>query len=137
MAANLARNLSHALRRGWPLRSFTIWMDSMIALYWILNPGNLWKVFVANSVRKIAQISEELAIEWKYCPSEMRLADLRSRGVSLSKMEASGWYTGPQWLLKKEDWQEQSSFKSTARTKEEENTLKESTLYTAEVEPDE
>ena len=108
----------------------------MVALYWILNPGNSWKVFFANRVRMISQISEELAIEWKYCPSEMNLSDLGGRGVSLSKMEAGGCYTGPQWLSKKEDWPEQPSFKSTARTKEEEKLMKESILYTAEVELD-
>ena len=137
MAANLARNLSHALRRGWPLRSVTIWMDSMVALYWILNPGNSWKVFVANRVRKIAQIAEEVGIEWKYCPSEMNLADLGSRGASLSKMEGSDWYTGPQWLLKKEDWPEQPSLKCTAKTQEEEKPHKEENFYTAEVKSDE
>lgn len=112
-------------------------MDSMVALYWILNPGNSWKVFVANRVRKIVQISEELLIEWKYCPSEMNLADMGSRGVFLSKMKAGGWYTRPQWLLTKDNWPEQPSFKSTARMKEEDKPLKENILYTADVEPDE
>ena len=94
------------------------------------KPWKLMKVFVANRLRKMAQIPEELAIEWRNCPSEMNLADLGSRGISLSKMEAGGLYTGPQWLLKKEDWPEKPSFKSTARMKEEETPLKESILYT-------
>ena len=38
MAANMARNLWRALNR-WPIKSITIWMDSMVALYWITNPG--------------------------------------------------------------------------------------------------
>ena len=71
----------------------------MVALYWISNPGKSWKVFVTNRVRKIAQIPRELEIQWKHCPSEMNLADLGSRGASLSKTENSEWYTGPQWLL--------------------------------------
>ena len=106
MAVNLAKNLCQALN-GWPIRSVTIWMDSMVALYWISNPGKSWKVFVANRVRKIAQISRELEIQWKHCPSEMNLADLGSRGASLSKMASSEWYTRPQWLLNRDDWPEQ------------------------------
>ena len=94
MAANLAKNLCQALKE-WPIKSVTIWMDSMVALYWISNPGKSWKIFVANRVRKIAQVSGKVGIQWKYCPSEMNLADLGSRGASLSKMESSEWYTGP------------------------------------------
>ena len=37
MAANLARNLCNALH-GWPIKSITIWMDSLVALFWINNP---------------------------------------------------------------------------------------------------
>ena len=69
MAANLAKNIHNALR-GWSVKSITVWMDSMVALYWILNPGKSWKVFVANRVRKIAQITEEIKIQWRYCPTE-------------------------------------------------------------------
>ena len=53
MAANMAKNLHGALQR-WPISSTTIWMDSMVALYWLTNPAKAWKVFVANRVRKIA-----------------------------------------------------------------------------------
>ena len=65
MAANLAKNIHNALR-GWPVKSITVWMDSMVALYWILNPGKSWKVFVANRVRKMAQITEQVKIQWRY-----------------------------------------------------------------------
>ena len=69
MAANMAENVCYALRRL-PVASVVVWMDSMVALYWITNPGKLWKVFAANRVRKIAKIANEVKIEWKYCPSE-------------------------------------------------------------------
>ena len=51
MAANMVRNLHKALKR-WPIVSTTVWMDSMVALYWIRNPGKPWKVFVSNRVKK-------------------------------------------------------------------------------------
>ena len=38
MAANMVRNLHKALKR-WPIVSTTVWMDSMVALYRITNPG--------------------------------------------------------------------------------------------------
>ena len=86
MAANLEKNIHNALR-GWPVKSITVWMASMVALYWILNPGKSRKVFVANRVREMAQITEQVKIQWRYCPTERKLADLGSRGASLSKME--------------------------------------------------
>ena len=101
----------------------------MVALYWISNPGKSWKVFVANRVRKIAQISRELEIQWKHCPSEMNLADLGSRGASLSKMASSEWYTGPQWLLNRDDWPEQPKLISSTRSQEEEHSVREIMLY--------
>ena len=134
IAANLAKNLCHALKE-WPIRSVTVWMGSMVALYWIPNPGKSWKV--ANRVRKIAQVSGEVDIQWKYCPSEMNLADLGSRGVSLSKLESSEWYTGPQRLLNQENWPEQPKLTCSAKAQEEERAIRETMLYSAEKKPDE
>ena len=136
MAANLAKNLHNALR-GWPLESITVWMDSMVALYWILNPGKSWKVFVENRVRKIAQITEEIEIQWKYCPTEQNLADLGSRGAALNKMEDNEWYEGPSWLLRKEDWPLQPNIKCTPTTQEEEKSMKDIVAYTREEMPTE
>ena len=68
MAANLAKNLVAALRR-WAVMSVTIWMDSMVSLFWISRPEKSWKVFVSNRTRKIAEITQEVGIRWKYCPS--------------------------------------------------------------------
>ena len=77
MAANMVKNLCQALHH-WPIQSITVWMDSMVALYWICNPGKQWKVFVANRVNKIAEITAQTGIQWKYCPTEKNLADLGS-----------------------------------------------------------
>ena len=49
MTANMANNVQQALPR-WPAVSITIWMDSTVALHWLMNPRNNWKVFVANRV---------------------------------------------------------------------------------------
>ena len=106
MAANLARNVVKALKRL-PIRSVTVWMDSLVALYWISSPGKAWKVFVANRVKKIAEITEEVGIQWKYVPSENNVADAGSRGISLNQMKNKDWYDGPDWLLNEHDWPSQ------------------------------
>ena len=69
-----------------------------------MNPGNNWKVFVANRVRNIATVTEELNISWKYCPTDKNIADLGSRGASVDKMEKGDWFTGPEWLQHEEKW---------------------------------
>ena len=94
MAANMAKNVCYALRRL-PVASVVVWMDSMVALYWITNPGKSWKVSVANRVRKIAKIANEVKLEWKYCSSEDDIADLESRGANLDEMEKAKWFDGP------------------------------------------
>ena len=134
MAANLVKNI-HNVLRGSPVKSITVCMDSMVALYSILNPGKSWKVFVTNRVRKIAQITEEVKIQWRYCPTERNLADLGSRGASLSKMEENGWYKGPQWLLARENRPPQPSLKCSPRVQEEEKPLKDIVPYTREEMP--
>ena len=57
IAANTANNVQQALTR-WPFVSITIWMDSTVALYWLMNRGDHRKVFVANRVRKIATVAQ-------------------------------------------------------------------------------
>ena len=118
MAANMARNLCNALR-GWPINGVTVWMDSLVALFWINNSGKPWKVFVANRVKKIAQITDEVNITWKYCPTKMNLADLGSRGASIDKLHNQEWFTGPEWLLSKENWPEQPELKKNQATHQE------------------
>ena len=59
MAANMANNVKQALTR-WPVGSITIWMDSTVALYWLMNPGNHWKVFVAVSYTHLTLPTSDL-----------------------------------------------------------------------------
>ena len=135
MAANMVKNVCRALK-GWPVASVTVWMDSMVALYWISNPGKLWKVFVSNRVRKIAEITQETGIEWKYCPTDKNLADLGNRGASLEKMQRGEWFKGPEWLLNKEEWPEQPKQERTKSVSEEHKPVKEEALYSVKKEPD-
>ena len=101
MTANMANNVQQALTR-WPVVSITIWMDSTVSLYWLINPGNNCEVFVENRVRKIATVTEKLNISLKYCRTGKNIADLGSRGASLDKMEKGDWFTGPERLQREE-----------------------------------
>ena len=64
---NIAANMWLALKRM-PVASVTIWMDNLVAVFWISNPGKPWKEFVANRVKKIPSITAEFGIKWKTAP---------------------------------------------------------------------
>ena len=69
----------------------TVWVDSAVGLYWVINPGKSWKTFVANRARKIAEITTEAKIEWRCCPTKENVADLGSRrALSIGWREAVG-----------------------------------------------
>ena len=136
MAANMVRNLHNAMKR-WPIISTNVWMDSMVALYRISNPGKPWKVFVANRVKKMAEITSETGIRWKYCPTEKNLADLGSRGAEIHKMERGGWFTGPEWLLDEKQWPDQPDLKCNKDVNDEHKPIREENLYAKEQKPDE
>ena len=138
MAANMTKNLCSALR-GWPIKSTTIWMDSMVALYWKTNPGRPWKVFVSNRVRKMAETTNDVNIDWKYCPTSMNLADQGSRGADIKKMEKGDWFTGPDWLLEEREWPMQPKLKCSKGTDEEckPSQTNANLLFSQELVPDE
>ena len=136
MAANMVKNLWRALHYL-PIASTTVWMDSIVALYWITNPGKRWKVFVANRVQKIAEITNEIGVTWKYCPTSKNLADMGSRGIGLDKVENNEWFTGPDWLLDEQQWPEQPNLKSSKEVNVEHKPLKETIFYNKESDPDE
>ncbi len=118
MSANMIRNLCQALH-ALPIVSITSWMDNMSALFWIMNAGKQWKTFVSNRVNKIAQITEENNVDWKYCPSEMNIADIGTRGATLEKMSKRDWFEGPEWLMNENDWPSQPVLKTSHQVDEE------------------
>ena len=136
MAANMAKNLRNALHRH-PIKTIVIWLDSMVVLYWLTNPGKPWKTFVSNRIKKIAEITNELGIIWKYCPSNKNLADLGSRGATMEKLQNGSWFNGPDWLLEKEQWPEQPNLKVTTSVSQECKPIKEQSLFTKDRELDE
>ena len=127
----MVKNLCKALQ-DLPILSVTIWMDSMVALYWIHNPRKAWKTFVTNRVLKISEATEENKIAWKHCTTDMNIADLGSRGASIERTEKDCWFEGPEWLFDEEHWPRQPEFKSCKKVNEEARPFKEVVAYSKE-----
>lgn len=136
MAANMVKNLHNALHRL-PIKSTVVWSDSMVALYWVTNPGKPWKIFISNRVKKIAESTSQCGIVWKYCPSNRNLADLGSRGATVEKMKKGEWFSGPDWLLEEKRWPDQPNLKITTAISQESKPVKEEALFTKDRKPDE
>ena len=132
MAANMAKIVCNALK-GLPISSVNIWMDSsMMALFWITDPGKSWKVFAANRTRKIAKITKGLDINLRYCPTKTNIADLGCRGANLDKMTKGEWFEGPNWLLSEIERPEQPELKCCKTVNSEFKQMKEAVFHTNE-----
>jgi hypothetical protein len=79
------------------------WLDSMTALYWIMNKGE-WKQFVHHRVNEILKLTNKG--DWGHCPGRENPADIGSRGLVASELKQSQlWWVGPDWLTKtREEW---------------------------------
>ena len=97
MAKNLVSNVHEALE-GFPVTSLHGWLDSTVALHWILAAGD-YKQFVSNRVRKIRSHEQ---IQWRHIPTRENPADLGSRGGEVT--EDKLWWNGPDWLADKQLW---------------------------------
>lgn len=89
------------------IRTF-YWTDSTIVLDWINSAPNKYKVFVANRIASIQEISE--SNDWFYIQSEHNPADLISRGSNISNLVNNLlWWQGPCFLkLDSEQWPKHS-----------------------------
>ena len=85
MALNLAINVKAALQR-FSVNKVVCWLDSSVALYWILGGGEL-KQFVGNRVRKIRRHKQ---VKRRYLPTDQNPADVASRSGTVSEGSTSG-----------------------------------------------
>ena len=73
----------------------------MDVLYWIRGCSRKFKPFVANHVGEIQLLTNPQ--QWKHVPIKQDLADLLTRGLSVSTLiDEESWWKGPA-LLKKEE----------------------------------
>ena len=74
------------------------WSDSADCLYWINNTSKIRKQFLQSRVQKIHDNLPN--IKWLHCPGNIKLADILSRGLSLSNDSTlKFWLNDPQFLL--------------------------------------
>jgi len=97
----------------------TYWADATIILYWIkqVDPDK-WKMFVANRVREIQNLSSPAA--WHHVPGLQNPADLLTRSHTLQEIqESETWKVGPSFILT-EKWPEQPDFNTAPKEAAEE-----------------
>ena len=83
------------------------WSDSTTVLYWLRTPEMRHRIFVANRIAKILDVS--FAFDWKYVSSTANPADDGTRGYSVEQMTSkSRWISGPSFLSqKRSEWPKQ------------------------------
>ena len=112
MAMNLILNVKEALE-GFPVGEMVCWLDSSVALHWIKGGGN-YKQFVANRVHKIQQHPE---VQWRHVSTKDNPADIGSRSGSVENVQL--WWSGPEWLPKKQKWPSDIETKTTPESQAE------------------
>ena len=72
-----------------------IWTDSQCVLNWLTSKKPL-SVFVKN---RIAEITKEKNLEFRYINTKENPADIASRGMRSAELrDCSLWWNGPKWL---------------------------------------
>jgi len=81
---------------------FKFWTDSTNVLYWISQPGKIFKTYVSN---RVGEIQERTNTEqWRYCPTNLNPADISTRGISVRQLKDNViWLNGPPFLSLHED----------------------------------
>ncbi|XP_047041982.1 uncharacterized protein LOC124646011 [Helicoverpa zea] len=102
LAAKLTRAVLDSLRRK-PAK-LVHWCDSSVVLCWMRCDASKLKVYVANRVTEIRELTSSSA--WRYVPTQSNPADLISRGVDAKPFTSMAlWWTGPSFLLLNEsEW---------------------------------
>lgn len=98
LLSQLFKKVSSALK-GVQFCNCYFWTDSTIVLSWLKAEPNRLKIFVANRVTKILEITKSSAITWYHVPTKLNPADLISRGVKPNQLKDKDlWWHGPEFL---------------------------------------
>ncbi|KAI5756182.1 hypothetical protein M8J77_022802 [Diaphorina citri] len=96
LLALLIESLS-PLRSQLHIETIHLFTDSMVVLSWLRTPPHLLKVFVANRVVKILEITTPS--HWSHVPTAENPADIASRGCMPSQLLSHDlWWYGPAFL---------------------------------------
>ena len=103
-----------------------LFSDSQVTLWRLNNPYNIYKVFVANRLKTIQQLSSPS--DWYYVATGENPADLTSRGEKLQELMSSTlWLNGPEFLVDPETDYEKRKINNIQMTREANRLLKEET----------
>ena len=106
MACQLAARLTKTTCRELELsmQSVIYLSDSTTALWWIHGEPRNYRPFVANRVAEV--LTESDPNQWHHVRTELNIADIATRGVPASEIQAqSTWIQGPEFLrLPVHDW---------------------------------
>ncbi|XP_006825478.1 uncharacterized protein LOC102802649, partial [Saccoglossus kowalevskii] len=101
-AATISAKVSKVLETemGYKDMSHHFWTDSKVVLGYIKNDTKRLKMFVANRVQRIREVSQPA--QWKYVPTTVNPADHATRGLTADEIAKSNWLTGPKFLWETE-----------------------------------
>ena len=85
-STRLGARLGHYVRHEMdlPIQRIQYWSDSTIALQYINNDTLRMKVYVANRVSEILELSSRS--EWRHIPGDINTADILTRGVKTRRI---------------------------------------------------
>ncbi|GFX77544.1 integrase catalytic domain-containing protein [Trichonephila clavipes] len=100
LLAQLVKKIRSTLRLN--ISDIVLHTDSTIALAWLNTPANRLKIFVANRVAKVQELTE--SFQWNHVSSVLNPADLVSRGLRPCDLpNLRLWWHGTQFLEKDSD----------------------------------
>ena len=102
--------------------TYYCWSDSKVTLSWIKGNPYDWKMFVANRVTEIQNLTSPS--NWFYCPGSENPADLITRGLLVHKLLTNPlWLRGPPWLSRRLSYDIQNFSVKCPDEKEEQSTV--------------
>ena len=111
VGARMSKLILHEL--DIPIERTFYWADSMLALQYIHSTSNRYKIYVANRVTEIHELSSKE--QWSHVPGEVNPADVLTRGVRCpselmtTNNVGTSWFDGPEFLQMEEvSWHHQN-----------------------------
>ncbi|XP_018362818.1 PREDICTED: uncharacterized protein LOC108761000 [Trachymyrmex cornetzi] len=97
-SAVLLARLAFKVRKAiTPIQRYIYWSNLSIVIHWIRGEPTKYKVFVANRVAEIQELTRQN--EWRHVRTKFNPADLFSRGMDPRELPNSEmWWAGPHWL---------------------------------------
>lgn len=104
ITARAATFVRKGLEKTWTVKRICLFTDSLINLCRIKNGPEKYKLWVANRIKEILNLTR--SVDWHHCPGQINPADLPSRGLTADELKNSAlWWDGPEFIKKNEsEW---------------------------------